>query len=113
MPYIAVNVSTPLDAAKKEEIKSELGKLIELLPGKSESVLMVELDDAKSMYFRGASKSCIFIEIRLYKESPMEAKKEFTSKVFEMLERLTGIGKDDIFLNILEFDNWGAGGFFK
>jgi phenylpyruvate tautomerase PptA (4-oxalocrotonate tautomerase family) len=114
MPYINVNVSVELDQAKKDAVKAELGRLIDILPGKSESVLMIELNGSKTMYFRGEQKPpCAFVEVRLYKESPMDAKKEFTAKVFEMLERLLGLKPEDVFLNILEMQNWGVGGSLK
>lgn len=114
MPFININVPIELDEAKKEAVKSELGKLIEVLPGKSESVLMIELNDAKTMYFGGEkTQLCALVDVRLYKESPIEAKREFTSKVFEMMERLLGIKPGNIFLNITEFANWGSGGILK
>lgn len=114
MPFIRVNVPIELNEAKKEAVKSELGKLVEILPGKSESVLMVELNGSKTMYFKGEkTQPCAFVEIRLYKESPMEAKKEFTGKVFEMLERVLGLKPGNVFINFMEFPNWGSGGILK
>ena len=45
MPYIDSKVTVKISMQQKEEIKSELGKLIETL-NKSETYLMVSIEDS-------------------------------------------------------------------
>jgi phenylpyruvate tautomerase PptA (4-oxalocrotonate tautomerase family) len=114
MPFISFNVTTSPDGLQQEKLKTELGKLIEILPGKTEKVLMIDICGKHTMYFRGEKKErCAFIEVRLYKESPLEAKKEFTEKLSQLTEDILRIPKADIFVNIMEFPNWGTGGTLK
>ena len=47
MPFI--NVKTNINIENKDVIKEELGKLISILPGKSETWLMVDIEDNKNM----------------------------------------------------------------
>ena len=43
MPYIDVNVSIKLSDQEKDNLKSKLGELISIIPGKTENVLMIGL----------------------------------------------------------------------
>ena len=43
MPFIDVKTSAELNSEKIEQIKSDLGKAIALIPGKSENWLMVNI----------------------------------------------------------------------
>ena len=114
MPYIAVNTSLSLSDAQRETVKTELGKLIEILPGKSEASLMIDFSDARPMYFRGAPMSgCAFMDVRLYGKSETEAKKQFVQQVFRMMEHVLGVKSSEMFLNITEMEQWGSGGILK
>ena len=53
MPFINSKVSVALTDTQKEELKTELGKAITLIPGKSESWLMLGFEDNYSLYFKG------------------------------------------------------------
>jgi phenylpyruvate tautomerase PptA (4-oxalocrotonate tautomerase family) len=55
MPYFEIKTSVKLDAERKEKICHELGRIIELVPGKSESWVMVQLQDGSDMCFAGDS----------------------------------------------------------
>ena len=56
MPYIAINTSKPLSAAQKDELKTALGEKITVIPGKSESRLMVDISDNHTMYLAGEKR---------------------------------------------------------
>ena len=45
MPFIGSRVTVKISPEKEEIIKKRLGKAIELLPGKSESFVMVGFED--------------------------------------------------------------------
>ena len=114
MPYISITTAEKLTDEQKIATKSELGKLITILPEKVEGGLMVDFSDGHTMFFRGnAAPVCAFVEIRIFRKSPLEAKKEFTAEVFKLMERQFGIKNDQMFLNIVEFENWGSAGVFK
>ena len=114
MPYIDVKVTNKLSDTEKDKVKSKLGELITLLPGKSEAVLMVCLTDESTIYFSGLKKEkAAFINIKLFKESGFEYKEEFTKKVFEFFDKDLGITGDSIFLAFDEYESWGSGGKLK
>ena len=113
MPYIAINTDLKLSDAQKEKVKTELGRLITIIPTKTEAVTMIDFSDSRTFYRGGVIISGAFIELRLFHKTDFEAKKKFTEETFEMLSRELGLKKENMYLNILEFENWGSGGIFK
>ena len=113
MPYIALNTAQKLSSAEKERVKTEMGRLIAILPTKNEAGLLVDFSDGRTMYRAGAEVPAAFVEVRLFHESPLEAKKQFTRDLSAMLTRELGIKPEHLYLTILELDAWGTGGELK
>jgi phenylpyruvate tautomerase PptA (4-oxalocrotonate tautomerase family) len=110
MPYIAINTTGKLPAAQQEIIKSEIGRLISIIPTKNEGGLLIDFSGDHSFYRAGVLVNGAYIEVRLYHASDFEAKKKFTEEVFALLSRELGIEKGHMYLNIIELENWGGGG---
>ena len=53
MPYFSVSTTNKTTTKVKQEIKAELGRIIEMIPGKSEEWLMVKFDDESYISFGG------------------------------------------------------------
>lgn len=113
MPYIAINTVQKLAEEKQEKIKAELGRLISIIPTKTEAGLLVDFSGDRGIYKAGAKVNGAFVEVRLYHQADFEAKKKFTEEVFELFAKELGVDKSHMYLNILEFDNWGGGGTLK
>jgi len=110
MPYIAINASIEMTDGQKDKIKAELGRLISIIPTKNEAGTFVDFSCCRTMYKAGEKISGAFIELRLFHKSDFEAKKKFTEEVFELLSRELGFKKEHMYLNIMEFENWGSAG---
>lgn len=110
MPYIHVSLSSQLDENKSRELKKVLGETIGLLPGKSESVLMLRLDDNCRMSFSGKEGNCAFLAVHLFRSSPEAEKKKFAAELVDKICHITGLDKDRIFMTLQEHESWVAGG---
>lgn len=110
MPYIHASIAPALGKQKIEAVKTMLGQTISILPGKSEAVLMLRIDDDVPMYFRGEAGQCAILAVHLYKASPLEAKKQYAREVMQQLCLITGLPADRVFLNFTEHDDWAANG---
>lgn len=110
MPFIRVTTNRKLTLHQEVEIKEELGKLITILPNKKEENLMIHMEDNQIMYFRGEDEKCMMVTIALYKESPLEAKQQFTREMTAMLEAVTSIPVKDQYVSFMEYPNWGKQG---
>ena len=113
MPYIALNTTQKLSDSQKEKIKAEFGRLITLIPTKNEAGLLVDFSGDRTIFKAGEKVDGAFIEIRLFHKTEFEPKKKFTEETFELLSRELGLKKDNMYLNILEFDEWGSSGTYK
>ena len=113
MPYTQVNISEKLSSSKKDELKKMFGEHISLIPGKSEAVLMLQINDEQYMSFGGRAGECAMIQVHLFKECPREEKSLFTSKVLNSFSEITGLPIDRIFMNFSEYPEWAANGILK
>jgi phenylpyruvate tautomerase PptA (4-oxalocrotonate tautomerase family) len=114
MPFIAVNTTLTLKAEEKDAIARELGKVVSLIPTKSEAVLMVDVSDGHTLYFAGKKMDrCAFVDVRCYKQSPFEDNKAFTEAVFKLLQDLVGLQASEVYVSISELPVWGTKGSLK
>ena len=110
MPYLAINTSQEINPAQREKIKAELGALMSIIPTKSEANLMIDFSENHVLYKAGEKIDGAFIELRLFHKSELEPKKKYSAGVMDLLASELGIKKENMYLNILEFENWGSGG---
>ncbi|MDR2785122.1 MAG: hypothetical protein LBB83_04320 [Treponema sp.] len=87
-----------------------MGRLITIIPGKTEPDLIVHIQDSGAMYIGGAELSCVYIDLRVYTKTTDEAKKRFTRETCAFISREFGIPAQRQYLTILEFENWGYDG---
>jgi len=113
MPYIAINTTEKLSETQREKVKAELGRLMPIIPTKTEAGLLIDFSDGRTMYKAGEKITGIFIELRLFRNSEFEPKKKYVEEVFEMLSNELGVKKENMYLNVLEFNQWGSGGSYR
>jgi len=113
MPYIGINTSQKLSDAQKDKIKAELGRLITIIPTKTEAGTLVDFSDSSTIYKGGEKVSGAFIDVRLFHKADYEPKKKFTEETFGLLSRELGLKNENMYLSITEYDNFGAGGTYK
>jgi phenylpyruvate tautomerase PptA (4-oxalocrotonate tautomerase family) len=112
MPYLQVTIGQKLSAPQKETLKSELGRLISVIPGKTEPDLIVSVQDSGSLYMGGTEAPAVYIDLRVYTKTDPEAKKHFAGEVFAFIAREFGIPAARQYLTISEYDHWGYDGEF-
>lgn len=111
MPYINIRLSKEVTAQQKEQLKSKIGEIITLIPGKTEEVTMVDISGGNSLYLGGRSlENGAFVDVRLKGKAEFKPKALFTEAVFKTLKELFDSSDKDIYLNITEFENWGYRG---
>ncbi|MBR3772130.1 MAG: hypothetical protein IKL07_07675 [Clostridium sp.] len=111
MPFIDSKVSFTLTEQQEEEIKTRLGKAIELIPGKSESWLMVGFADNYKLYFKGeASPKIVYVEVSVFGNVTQSAIDNLTREICNIYNEVTGTPKDKIYVKYFEADKWGWNG---
>lgn len=111
MPVIDSKVSVKVTKEQEQEIKARLGQAISLIPGKSESWLMVGIEDEYHLYFRGDdSEPIAFIEVKIFGGSNREAFEKMTVEITRIFGEVLGIAADHMYIRYLPSADWGWNG---
>ena len=108
MPYIEAKFSEKLSAEKIESLKTAFGKAIECIPGKSETWLMVNIEDCKNLYFKGDnSLGTAFISVSIFGSASRDSYDKLTRELCGIVSDIADISPDRIYITYSEFDKWG------
>lgn len=111
MPYINTKTTVSISQEKEEAIKKKLGKAIELIPGKSESWLMVSFDGNSVMYFKGSNeKPLAFVDVKIFGKASADAYSKLTRAITDILKDELCISPDGIYVKYEEVLTWGWNG---
>ena len=111
MPFIDSKVSVKTTAEQKKELKERLGQAIALIPGKSESWLMIDLADEQDMYFRGdGQEPTAFIAVNIYGDPNPGAFDKMTAELTKIYGEVLGISPDHIYVKYSTTHDWGWNG---
>lgn len=112
MPFINSKVNVKITKEQEESIKTKLGKAIELIPGKSETWLMVGFEDEYSLYFKGKSfEKIAFVEVKIFGKADSLAYEKLTKAICKIYEEELQIPSDHTYVTYEEITNWGYNGF--
>lgn len=108
MPYIEAKLSCTLTDEKIIALKSGFGKVIECIPGKNESWLMVNIEDGKNLFFKGDNSSdTAFISVSIFGKASDSAYENLTKSICTLIRETCGISSDRTYVTYSEFDKWG------
>jgi hypothetical protein len=111
MPFIRANVSTPVSNEKELAIKSGLGKTIQLIPGKTESGLMVEIVENCTLYLAGnQDNKTAYVKVELRGDLDDEASNNVTHSICELLEKELCIPQNRVYVTYECIRQWGCNG---
>ena len=111
MPYIETKTSAKVTKEKELALKEALGKAIELIPGKSERWLMLNLIDECRMALAGTTEPDVaMVEVDIFGTSTDDAFDALTARICKVVNEIIGINKDRIYVKYREVDRWGWNG---
>lgn len=107
MPFINVKTNSEKVNVVKEELKAELGKSISAIPGKIEAWLMVSIDDACDMWFKGEASPCAVFEVSIYGSASNSDYDELTARICSISEKCLGVPASRTYVKYAETEHWG------
>lgn len=111
MPFINSKVSVKTTPEQRKELKERLGKAISIIPGKSESWLMVDLEDDHNMYFRGDDSAPVaFISVSIYGSANPAAFEKMTGELTKIYGDILGVAPDHMYVKYEASTDWGWNG---
>ncbi len=111
MPFIDSKVSVKTTPEQRKELKEKLGQAIALIPGKSETWLMIDLADDQNMYFRGDDQQpTAFIAVSVYGDADRGAFAKMTAELTKIYGDVLGIAPDHMYVKYSATHDWGWNG---
>ena len=110
MPFIDSKITVPVSNEKKEELKSELGKLMATLH-KSEAYLMVGIEDEYDLWFGGKKlEKGAYVSVSLLGNASSKDFSTMTGQICDVYSKLLGIPGDAIYVTYHPVSEWGWNG---
>ena len=110
MPMIDSKITLTVSPEKKEELKTELGKLIATL-NKPEAYLMVGIADNYDLWFGGKKlDKGAYVEVSLLGSASPEAYNKLTGQICELLSAKLGIPGNAVYVTYHPVSDWGWNG---
>ncbi len=113
MPYVHVNVSKEMNAAELEALRDAIAGKMSLIPGKTRTNTMIHISAGEAVTMGDDGEPAIFMEARLYKEAPVEAKQAFAKAITDIFVDQLGVPANRVYMNIIELDHWASGGNYR
>ena len=110
MPFIDSKITMQVTDEVKEELKTELGRLITTL-NKTETYLMVGIDDDYDLWLGGNRlDKGAYVSVSLYGNAPREAYDKLTGQICELFADKLGISGDSVYVTYHPVSDWGWNG---
>ena len=110
MPFIDSKISVKVSPEKKEALKAGFGALMPVL-GKSETYLMVGIEDGYDLWMGGEKKEKgAYVSVSLLGNAPSSKYEEMTGKICELLARELDIDGASVYVTYHPVSDWGWNG---
>ncbi|MEG1458640.1 MAG: phenylpyruvate tautomerase MIF-related protein [Acetivibrio sp.] len=111
MPFINSKINIKITKEEEITLKNRLGQAIALIPGKSESWLMVGFQDEYKLYFKGQEfEKIVFVEVEIFGDASKTALNSLTTEICCIYKEVLDVDKDKIYIKYDLVDNWGWNG---
>ena len=111
MPFINSKISTPISIEQEQALKTRLGQAISIVPGKSESWLMLGFEPNYNLYFRGSnSEPLAMIEVSVFGGEDATAFSALTAEICNIFHEIMNISPDHVYVKYQTVKYWGWNG---
>ena len=110
MPFINVKTNLPVDDLVAEQIKTQLGRAISVIRGKSEEWLMVGIQPDYALWFQGSDDPAAMVETAVYGGADPEDYDELTARITDILTALLPLDAQRVYVKYQECEYWGWNG---
>lgn len=110
MPFIDCKITKKLTEEEKDSLKSRLGKAVSVLR-KTESYLMVGIDDDYCLYFAGKKlASGAYVEVSLFGGASSADYERMTGEICGILYNELSVPSDKVYVTYHGVKDWGWNG---
>ena len=110
MPYIHVTTNEIVPEDVAQSIKTELGRAIEAIPGKTEGWLMVSVTPEALLWFQGTDEPAAMVEVSVYGGADSDDCDALTGRICDILQGTLGLDAARIYVKHTQTPDWGWNG---
>lgn len=110
MPYINVKTNTEISKEAETALKTDLGKAISVIPGKSEAWLMVGIEPEQVLYFKGDDAPAAMVEVSVFGSPNPAAFDRLTGEICNILNARLRIEPARVYVKYSATTDWGWNG---
>ena len=111
MPFIDLKTTAKITADNETRLRADFGKIIELIPGKTERWLMLNFSDSCRMAFAGtADKDTAYISVELLGSTTNAVYDKLTKAICDTVSKELDVPYDRIYVKYAELEHWGFAG---
>lgn len=111
MPFIISRVNVPVTSEQEIQLKAGLGKAIELVPGKSEALLMLGFEANYHLYLRGdSSDPMAYITVAVFSNPKHLGYQQLSQAIALLFQTTLGIDPKRIYINYEDIPSWSVAG---
>ncbi len=111
MPFIDLKTSAKISKDNEAVLREKFGKIITLIPGKTERWLMLNFSDECRMAFSGnADADTAYINVELLGTTTDAVYDKLTEAICDTVSNTLGVPNDRIYVKYEECEHWGFAG---
>lgn len=111
MPYFEVKTNLAVESETKDALCRELGRIVELIPGKSADWVMTHLEDRTSLHFSGDSaQPAALVFFRSMGDLEAEYYDLLTAEICASVNKLLDIDPKRVYVIYASSAHWGWDG---
>ena len=111
MPFIISRTNRSISREQELQLKSRLGRAIELVPGKSEQYLLLGFEPNSHLYLRGDdSQPMAYIEVSIWGNEAHRGYDRLTAAITHAFNEVLAILPENIYIRYADIPCWGAAG---
>lgn len=112
MPFLIAKINVPIDSEQEIQLKSRLGKAIELIPGLNEKFLLFGVENCK-IYLRGDDIPTAYVEFSVFGRENHVGYENFAAAVTKIFVDVLKIPPQNVYMKFSDITAWSvAGNFF-
>ncbi|MBW4793285.1 hypothetical protein [Pseudomonas tolaasii] len=109
MSFIISKVNVPISPEQELRLKSGIGKAIECVPGKTESLLMLGFEAGYSLYLRGDNRqSMVYITVAVFANPDHHGYEQMSQIIAQLFYNTLGIDPIRIFIKYEDISCWSV-----
>lgn len=112
MPFVMARTNVPVSKEQELEIKPRFGKVIGLVPGKSEEYLLMGIEDNCRMWLRGDNAPMVYIEAAIFGNEQHYGYDRLTAGITRIYNEVLDIPPENVYIKYDDISSWGVRGMF-